>query len=264
MLGRIVSDFYSPLNKFTPESPTSLLPELISSSMYSTDENNATLVLNSTKHGSLRACLEGLLSLSTTSSRGEQLSLSSTLVRTWRLANFENVFSELVNTEEVRRKLSEIVPIGGKAYFVMGVMTCFNANVTYAKSSDVGVSGEVNIPVAKIAAAATGVPLLIDGEGLALGIDQSRNKSRDLTATASGEEVFAVEYRVVRRSWAGLGKRVVLRDDNLQTKAGLKFGGSGDEKDEDEEGIDDVALTTESLNPKNAREDGGVGPRNYL
>jgi hypothetical protein len=56
----------------------------------------------------------------------------------------------------------------------------------------------------------------------------------------------------VRRSWAGLGKRVVLRDDNLQTKAGLKFGGSGNEKDEDEEGIDDVALTTESLNPKNA------------
>jgi hypothetical protein len=255
MLGRLVAHFYSPLDNCTPESPRKLLPGLISSSEYFTDERDANLILKDMKDNSLRARLEGLLSVSHTSSSSGQLRLQSTLVRTWRLKNYRDVSLEILNTDEVRQKLPKLVPIGGKAYFITGIMTCVNAEIKHGGDNITTNNAEIRLPVAAIAAAAAGAPITTNLGSIALGHDQAHKGNWVFEATGKGEEVFAVEYRLVKRDWVGFGK-VGVREADLRRMPGLKFGG-GEEEIEDSAPEEKVVITDEGLNSKNAGKERG-------
>lgn len=237
MLGRLVAHFYSPLDRFTPLSPANLVPEALALSEYETSEKAANLVLRSSKDNSLQTRLEGLLTMGRTDAQDKGLVLRSTLVKTRRLANYDDVWDQLKNTEEVRRGLQKILPPGGKAYFVVGIMTCVDAGLEQAENRTVGVNAGVEVPVAAIALG--GLPL--PGLDVGLEVDRTRGENWAIGGVGVGEEVFAVEYRVVRRDWGGFGKHAVLKDDSLRGKPGLKFGSddSDDSCDSDDSNNDD-------------------------
>jgi hypothetical protein len=166
----------------------------------------------------------------------------------------------LIQNEEVRKDLGRILPVGGKVYMVVAIMICKDAKVELvgqrANKSNTSVTAPIGKAVQAAVTATTGAPVVA---GLAtLGdfeLECATSKAADwsMKGTANGGQIFAIEYRIVRRRHLGFGKEPVLSDEKVQFEEGLTYGGSDAEDSDDEEMINtaDVSFETEGLNPGN-------------
>lgn len=273
MLGRFVRHFQDPTAEYTPEEPAKhidLTNFILKTDDYETgDAENPALKVKSAKDDKLKSILRGLLSVSFSHAEQREMELDSPCLTTRRLKNFRTVFQTLKAVPEVRRAVLEMLPVGGKIYLVVGIMTFSTAIVRHEGNKSASNHTEAKLPIGNVVTAAVGAPPIMGTQKVGVAVEQSSSTSSDWASRAKvvaegddAEEIFAVEYRVVTRDWAGLGKEPVYRPWAPAYRGGLTYGRSidvnrSDEDDEDDEDEDSAVQKVEIL--ESELSPGGVG-----
>ncbi|KAL0940230.1 uncharacterized protein CTRU02_202993 [Colletotrichum truncatum] len=241
MLGRIVRQFQDPTASYVPEDP-SLIFAGLQSHILETQDRDVELLSRASRDSELAAKLKGLLSLNSSLSRQSETRVESSLVITRRLKNLDTVWAALKGDTAVATRVQEMIKSKGKAFMVTGVMVIQSGSIQRlgARQSEQGASA--HIPVGA-AAAASGVPIRADinaevsvSHGSELDWSMKGNVGQD--GTDNSEEIFAVEYKVLKRGW--LGKDVKLQSKVPDFKGGSTY---ADDDDDDDESDDDKPKT---------------------
>jgi hypothetical protein len=245
LLGRIISRYQDPTLEYTPESPSATLSQFNDFLLPPQHDHNARLTTQTT-HSSSRH-LKYLTRLSSSQTTTAATTVTSPCITTRRLKREQDYFDALKAVPDVRRKMLEMCPVGGRVYLVVGTMSLragtFHRTALAEGARSVGVA----VPMG-IAAAAAGVSLPGIGDALP-GVDVGVRRAGSVGSRASfetgvgggedgGEEVFAVACKVVKRTWRELGRGVTVRSRQPEYRGGQHFGESDEDSDEmsDEEG----------------------------
>lgn len=142
---------------------------------------------------------------------------------------------------------------------VVGIMIAEEVELNNAGNTERHTHGEVEVPLASVAAAAAGFPAaglgsILGGGGgsdvgkMAVGLDSGRQVATGFQAKSQGSKIFALELRVVTNKWLRR-RELKLMDDGPKVKGGRLAGdGKGsearmeDEEDGDEEEKADLIL----------------------
>lgn len=262
LLGRFVKHFNSPLDVYTPEKPAEIFDSL---PVVQTTIKDAHLFIQSANDKTLKIVLQNLLSFGKASSGRQELNLGSSRIKTWRLRQREDVFKALIANDAVKRKVLEYLPVGGKLYMIVGMMTCEHAHIKGFGQSGNKVSSSGTVPVSQMAALVSGVPVSIPVGNIEVQTETLSSADWSLSGKAQGAEVFAVEYRIVKRPFVGFGKSLSLAKKNPHFNTGLTYGVSDDEDEESDSDGDDnggdgsyLTLVDEGLTPSEVSMEPGV------
>lgn len=130
----------------------------------------------------------------------------------------------------------------GKVFLAIGIMTLRVGTIQHTGMRKSEQSAAAPIPKAP-AAAGISVP-----GGGTVQLEASRSSAVDWSVGgavgkegegAPDEEIFAIEYRVLKRDWLRMGKNIKLHTKVPDYKGGTTYAGKGDSDDEDEDDEDD-------------------------
>jgi hypothetical protein len=201
--------------------------------------------------------LTSLLSAHRNRGRKGNVLVTGEEMRTVRLQCQEETFKALRKIPEVRERLSRMLRVGGKVFFVVGVLILRDFRVGVAHAEAKGNGAAVDVPVEATMMAAGVPPGTVPGLGVLLGNvglqhDNQTQRGLDLEGQVEGEQIVGLEYRVVRRSMGGFGGGAKVGDEKVRFEGGQYYGGQSaksdndDEDDGDEEDeLGDLALTGE-------------------
>ncbi|TAQ86722.1 hypothetical protein B7494_g4953 [Chlorociboria aeruginascens] len=236
LLGRVVQHFQDPGASYTPEKPSEVF-EL--SKILETKETPFLIDAKSTKDDALRSRLFSLLAFNRTSAGEQELHLEAKTVIKRSLTNYKRVFNGMKAVEEVRKELLEMLPRGGKAYMIVGIMAFDRADMKHSGQRSKGRVVKGSAPVAQVAGGVLGVPLPNNSAGRAdLESESARSSDWAVQSSTEDEEVFAIEYRVITRDWGGYGNDLEYRDSIPSFQGGLTYHGEDTDDDDDDEDVD--------------------------
>ena len=259
LLGRVICQYQDPTLDYTPESPSESLTSATFAKflMGVQHDDTAQFKARASQDKNLWAKMKGLLSLSSNSAEGGTTEVISPRITTRRLRLEAEYFKALKANPEVRRKILEMCPVGGKAvYLVVGTMSIQTAAFKMAgrQRNSANASGVLPVGAAASAAAASaGIPFPPQGiPNPEIGLDRSDSSdwTMDFSATAVGEgeeadegleEVFAVSCKAITRDWHGFGSNFNVKKKRPEYRGGLHFGRS-DDSNSDEESDDDAEV----------------------
>lgn len=159
--------------------------------------------LERSRNTRLEVNLLSLLSLAPSAPRKSSTTLTSRLCVIHQLREPNAYFRGACGEESVRSWLEESSrSIYDNVYLVCGFKTLTDAEVSVSRSSgaDVDLSAGVS---ASLLTAAAGVPLPIlpdSGLDVSVGFSSANERSRSIGYTATGEHVYAVQYRKIKFS----------------------------------------------------------------
>jgi hypothetical protein len=193
-LGRLVTNINDPLQDYCQLDPLSLSDDSISTQCL----ENFNAILHVSKGSGLSAFLTQMLSGSWSVSRRATTDIAATAYETIQLGNCEEVLRSACKSDPVRNWFERAARRRRNVYIVSGLKILVNARVrqTRVKTVDKGVS--VQAPGLLITAA-TGVPIPLDNT-LDVGVKRTfnNNSAEQGGYMASGEHIFAIQYRKVR------------------------------------------------------------------
>lgn len=255
MLGRIVRSFQDPTASYVPEDPTLVID--LASHLQETHDHDVSLLAKASRDNALTAKLQGLLSLGSSYSGQSEIRVESSSITTRRLKNLDSVWTALKADMAIATLVQEMIRSNGKAYLVIGVMTIQSGNIrrTGAKRSEQNASAHIPIGAAATASGMAVVPPnaaaeLTASHGKAL--DWEMNGTVGQNGDENPEEIFAVEYKVLKRSW--LRKDIKMQDKVPDYKGGSTYAAdSGDDDDDSDDnepndqqtGLDEVRVIDE-------------------
>ena len=261
LLGRLVKNYADPIADYTPNgAPSTLIPfvaPLITSHITSVES-----ILRSSSSSNAQALISALAAFGHSSSSGSDIRFTSERLEIIRLQQHDDTFEALKQLPEVKEKLPRMLRVGGKVYFVVAIVCWKNARFEFGTNSNQQTSLNATAPVGSAAlGAVTGVPAtMLSGIGdVEFKINQSSYGDHALRATAEGEQIIGLEYRLIRRSHWGLGKQVKMGEGAVRYEGGRYYGheermSGGDEGEEDEDEMDeeqdelaDLKLTDERV-----------------
>jgi hypothetical protein len=258
LLARIVKNPAAPHADYTPSSsPASTLisfpaPPLTSSLLL------PNMTLHSATSSSTMLHLSSLISAQRSRERGNDVLVTGEEMRTIRLQCQEETFEALRKVPEVRERLSRMLRIGGKVFFVVGVLVLrdFRVGVVHTEASGNGAAVDVPVEAAMMAAGVAqgmvpGLGVLLGDVGLSS--DNQTKRGLDLEGQVEGEQIVGLEYRVVRRRMGGFGGGAKVGGEKVRFEGGRYYGqhsakvedDEDGEEDEDEDGLGDLVLTGE-------------------
>jgi hypothetical protein len=199
LLGCIVVDPLNPFNIYTPKKkpPSTILQdEMVDTTL----EKDIYQVID-TSHGTkFIAKLEQLLRIQRDVSTLTSRIINAPYVRTARLRSHDDIFRKLSAHTEVRAHLGEVLErAGGQAYMAVGVKTCFDGSFVTMKNSNFSITAEATLPVKEFAGALKTLGYLGQITDPKMSLDVWKQIRSAAAAKGVGEEVFAVEYRLIRK-----------------------------------------------------------------
>ncbi|KAH7175980.1 hypothetical protein EDB81DRAFT_771629 [Dactylonectria macrodidyma] len=246
LLGRFVCDYNSPLDRFAPAT----VPEFVSTHVKEYGEKTAvSLVLQNERSESVKAKLEQIFSLSASQGAVRRLDIASDVIKTYRLHEQDVVFDTFMASPELKKQVNGLFRKPGhrtnKVYMIVGLKTLLDANVKREWGRQKGKQASVQMPL-QAALAAGGV---LAGKTLNIGVELQTNTDITISAEAkhTGEQIFAIEYRVIKKSL--LSKLNRSRPDvtfggimNWGWGEGVMGAGENKEDDDSEEENSDTRL----------------------
>ncbi|KAH7199240.1 hypothetical protein BKA60DRAFT_583263 [Fusarium oxysporum] len=227
LLGRIVKNFYSPFDQYTPDT----------SGQYP----SRRLIV----HGPLKDFKLSTESCHERRAQGQvgpiaqfQKGFSDTVMTelagksVWavRLQQLGDFFEAITSDVAIRNKLHGwLKPFtSDQAYFIAGVLVAEDISITQRLNTSKDASLNINAPVSTMAQLAAGSPFTIPiGDSSASG-SKCDSLLKNLSGRVEGLRIIAVDYRIVCRYW--FGRDVVLTDQNPGAKLARKFGGGNDDE----------------------------------
>jgi hypothetical protein len=180
LLGRVVQEYQDPTFDYTPEEPSkSLTPETFNEFLLGVQhEKSAHITSRASQDAKLWARLKGLLLMSSSSAAGGSTEVTSPEITTRRIKRETDYFKALKMVPEVRRKVLEMCPLGGKVYLIVGTMSIQTAEfkLTGNRHNNATIAGTLPVGgVASAAAASGGVPLLTGTANAQVGGQQTNS-----------------------------------------------------------------------------------------
>ena len=224
LLGCIVADPRNPFSEYTPssQSPSEILKDALVDTVL---ESDIYSVLDSRYETTVRVKLEKLLNIKRDGSGATSRIFSADCVRTTRFRNHNKVYQRLVANSEVKTDLREILKRGdGQAYMVVGVKTCYDGKFITSVNEKFAVTAEATLPVQEFAGALNALGYVGKITDPKISVDVWKQLHMASAAKGVGEQVFAIEYRLI---W----KRVVRPPDmrNLVVPNDGMFAAGSDE-----------------------------------
>jgi hypothetical protein len=245
ILGSIIRYPLKPTNDFVPENPLQYNNErgFVEPAEPLTDfvlENTNT----TTDHA--EATLSSLARLSFKGETNESVKLAGKLIRYKQLQQHSKFWDGL----KADKAVSDVVPgwvADAKTWppcLVVGIMIAEDVEIDYLGAEKREKDGKVELPLAKIAAAATGMPVPNVGN-LGAGAGATREFTTVFKAKAAKSNIFALELRIVAATKEWLRKRkLTLGEDGPGFDSG-RLAGGGDDSDSDDDplpAVDELAL----------------------
>lgn len=198
LLGRIVKNYASPFDDFTPQDPRKYLDL---SPNVECKARNVSAVVSSAKEGSLGAKLTGIAEFSAHRNASASTNFETSIIRSVRVTSHSKAFKKLMEDEEVVNELKSWLNIGGTAYLIVGVCIWEDAKMDQKRTTDKGVEGSVTEAAGTVAAVMGGVPpTWMNGIGdLVLDPKLKEQMTKTISAETEGNSIFAIECRKVIR-----------------------------------------------------------------
>jgi hypothetical protein len=194
-LGRLVTNIHDPIQDYCQPVPLPLAEDAISAQRL----ENFSTILEKTKGSRLSAFLTQMLSGTWSVSRGVTTDIAATTYETRQLGNCEEVLHLACKLDSVRIWLERAARRKRDVYIVCGLKILVDARIrqSLVESSEKG--GSVQVPGALITAAA-GVPFFPLDDTLDVGVERNlkRASREEGEYLASGEHIFAIQYRKVK------------------------------------------------------------------
>ncbi len=237
-IGRFVTHPARPLDNFAPQDPAAIIGDEI----VVVEERRTKDVLQEVKNIHAQTALEGLVKLGAQAGHKDVTNVQAPCIKTYRLQNQYKAFDKLEIDGGVREALDG--PKGlftrskGKLYMITGFKTC--APETAFKATHAGgiaFNAQLTIPMSALV---SGLPFNVLNPTVGGGVGLDHHNFHQFT-TAS-EQIFAVEYKIVKqRNILGMyspnAETVIAHDPLTHRWNNAMY--SGDEKDEEIEGIFD-------------------------
>ncbi|KJZ70329.1 hypothetical protein HIM_10297 [Hirsutella minnesotensis 3608] len=259
LLGSFVYDYNAPLDRFAPTT----LPEFISNHVIEYGPRTAaSLVLQNQQSESVKAKLEQIFLLSASQSAASRYNIASDVVKTYRLLDQDTAFDALMASSEIKEQVYALFRRPGhrtnKVYMIVGLKTLLDARATREWGGGKGREAKAHAPVqATLAAAGASTGKVAD-----TGVEFQANADISMSAGAKhpGEQIFAIEYRVIRRSF--LSKLDRSRPD--VTYGSIKYWGWGEgvmagESESEEDDSEDEGSETRLPALRQSEVDGSGG-----
>lgn len=239
VLGRFVVDYSSPLDRSAPAK----LPGFTKEYIYDCgSDTNVSILLQSSSNEVLRGKLDQIFSLVSSRDTTRRRELSSECIKTYRVRDHDKLFDRIGSLPEIKKEVEALFYRSGQRvsqiYMVVGVKTVQDAT---SKTEKGGSSSNETTATLPFGAAVTAAGVPADPRST-VGAEwqQSSASSAVYDAKHQGEQIFAVEYRVVK-------KRLLAkwRGGNVMGLGGIKSYGwgegtmAGDSDSEDEDDDDD-------------------------
>jgi len=201
LLGRIVKNYASPFDNFTPQDPRKYLD----SPCVECKSRNVSAVISSDEEGSLSTKLKGIAEFSTQSNATAATTFETNNVRSVRVTQHTKAFKKLIEDPVIEAEVRSWLTVGGKpAYLIVGVCIWENAKVKQETTTDEGAAGSVTVAAGTAAAAAASagaaVPAWVNGIGdLVTDVKLKEQTVKTINADTDGNSIFAIECRNVYR-----------------------------------------------------------------
>jgi hypothetical protein len=254
LLARIVKNYANPTADYTPNgSPRNLVqfPALPLSS----GVTNAQSVLSSSSQVTANALMTTLAAFTKENGHEASISFASQAIEVMRLQQHTDTFDKLKSIPEVQEKLSKMVRVGGKAYFVVGLLIWKNTRFSTGHGSNEKTSITAKLPLDSVVTAATGgIPVPVGKAELT--VQDANAASNALEADVMGEQIIGLEYRLIKRELFGLSSSLKVSSSAVRYEGGKFYGTEAREDDEDisdedddeqEDPLRDVALTDDRV-----------------
>ncbi|KAG5754447.1 hypothetical protein H9Q69_010534 [Fusarium xylarioides] len=237
-LGRIVKSYSEPDANFVPDDPKPFVTHEFARSTIA----NASLAALSQRNKSFAAKLGATVDVSRETSNGGGLSFTSSEVVCVRLQNYDQVFDRLIQHEETRSQLQRMLARGGNAGFmVTAVLIWQDATFTHSRERGVTTSADVSVPVSTIVSSTTGIMLPSELTDPGVSRSQGRQDTAEFSGESAGSNIFALQYKTVRRSvvqsFLGMTNGMMLKQKGPDLPASQSFAKKhrGDDESESEE-----------------------------
>lgn len=238
ILGRFVVDYSSPKDQSAPEK----LPEFTKEYIYDCgDDTSVSTLLQSSANEVLRGKLDQIFCFASSRDTTRRRELSSERVKTFRVRDHDKLFDRMGSFPEIKKEVEALFYRSServrRIYMIVGVKTVQDAAIKTERGGSYSNEATATIPIGA-AVAASGIPADPKSK---VGAEwkQTSASSAGYEAKHQGEQVFAIEYRIVERRL--LAK---WRGRSLMALGGIKSYGWGEgtmaaESDSDAEDDDD-------------------------
>ncbi|KAH7007719.1 hypothetical protein EDB80DRAFT_881213 [Ilyonectria destructans] len=232
-LGCVVSDMENPTDDCFPPDNKDVLEAAKISQIFEMDDTNAEHFQRSVSDMDIRMKLTDIFSSRIAKSKDNETSISSQTVITRILTAHPTVFNALKNMheDELRRRLKNNKTL----YMIVGFKTCVDADISSYFRQVKEASTEVQVPVDKILLALGLSPTF--GTNLSVAAQVKKIQEHLSEHIATGERIFAVQYRMITTEGTWLWKDTVLRAYPNHA-AGL-LGEDDDEENQDDKNEDE-------------------------
>lgn len=250
ILGSIVRQPLMPTNDFTPPNPLQYnAHDLVEPSEPLTD---FTLESTNTTVDHASAKLSSIAGLSFKNEVSESVKLAGKIITYKRLAQHSEFWGKLKGDTTVSTTVPTWVTDAVRLppCLVVGIMIAEDVDIDFSGASQRDIDGNVELPIAKIAMAATGTPINTDFGNPQAEAGTTHRFATAFKAKSGKSNIFALELKtiVIPKSWWSRKKKLVLSDEGPEFDQGRLAGDEDDEDEEEQPTIDDLeleAFTTE-------------------
>lgn len=197
-IGRLVVNVDEPQQEFLD--PDCDLNEITTSTM-----TQYSVVQRDTSGESLRATMMSLLSAFFSKHNKTTIEVSTDRVTTYQLTNSGRWFQNAVQSQRTRQWIEESVVQGNSIYVVVGYRTTYDARIIEREASERESSMKLRVPSAtELASMTSPAPTTGDEDQsttarLTSNAQDGESVKRKFVAT--GEQIWAVQYRKVQFKW---------------------------------------------------------------
>lgn len=155
-------------------------------------------LMNSSTSSSFKARISKLFSASANSASPTSNELATREGKIYELKSPKVMFKHLCTLKPTRDWLEDGIREGEKSYFIIGICTFFDGEISVSKAHSSGVSADIDVPVD--GGALSGGTTLLAGDATTVGLSASheRNQENVFSSKVPGEQIYAVCYRRVK------------------------------------------------------------------
>jgi len=197
LLGRIIADIDYPTADYQPADPRVALHAL-PAPLEVIDADTKT-VLSQVKNTKAKLDLGKIFGVHASDNTNNEDEVTSKTVVTRTLPQYRHAFKALMGNH--RDDILELLNNnGGKAYFIVGVKTCLDSEISHLNFSTSAVGGNVEFPLGQLLAAAGGIPppLAPDAANPSGSLDRETVRKALYRFVATGERIFSLQVREVK------------------------------------------------------------------
>lgn len=257
LLGSIVQDFERPLGAYEPEDVGNILATFPDCLLI--EDEAFSLAVGKVAEGGAKARIGDLFDFSFRNQRTGEQARESQHVVTYRLRQHKKLFKAVRALHEpaLLELIRDAPPRNrGAVFMVVGLKVAVNMKSTDKMSVKRETTLKTGLPVNETLLAQTGIVSPVD-LNVSFGVESKKEKHVATTVVASGERIFALQYRLIRKNrdwWDFVRPKRLLHADvgdyhTVDQEQGMYSGPSDRELANDTESEDEVEESDEGEAP---------------